>query len=314
MSCTGRRKVQDLKVKCNDINSKCKWEGTVGILEEHVATCEFALVPCPKQCSKDSDEKVYFTKDNLEQHLKNDCPYRDYECEHCGEKGTYTNITEVHDEKCEKKLVPCSNADCTDTIQRQAIKRHLKDCIHTEVSCKYQKIGCNVKMKRNAISGHENDEDKLHLHMALNAIITMKAKKMTMFKFERFYENSLYLSPNIYGLCNSDYRFRDKTNILIYANGLGEAKGTHVAMKINQCQFNNGTITCEVLNQLEDDNHYVKTIELEGHLPEYINLIAHCELDHDPVKNTQYLKDNTLFFRVTAEMADFKPWLKCTAD
>ena len=29
--------------------------GTVGTLEEHVATCGFTLVPCSKQCEDDND-------------------------------------------------------------------------------------------------------------------------------------------------------------------------------------------------------------------------------------------------------------------
>ena len=296
-------------MKCNDMNSKCEWEGIVGTLAEHVAMCEFALVPCPKQC-KDSDEKVeYFTKKNLNEHLKNDCPDRDYECEHCGEKGTYTNITDVHDKKCEKKLVPCSNADCTDTIQRQAIKRHLEDCIHTEVSCKYQKIGCDVKMKRNAMSGHEDGEDKLHLHMGLDAIVTMKAKKTTTFKFInfQFYKNQNdYKSYNIYTSPSGC-----SMKLKIYANGLGDDRGTHVAVKVSLSGIF-GTITCEMLNQLEDKNHCIKTIELNG---EHVNLIAHSELAHDPIRNTQYLdlEGNTIFFRVSVEMSNYKPWLECTS-
>ena len=317
----GRRKIQDLKVKCNNMNSECEWEGIVGTLAEHVAMCEFALVPCPKQC-KDSDEKVeYFTKINLNEHLKNDCPDRDYECEHCGEKGTYTNITDVHDKKCEKKLVPCSNADCTDTIQRQAIERHLEDCIHTEVSCKYQKIGCDVKMKRNAMSGHEDGKDKLHLHMGLDAIVTMKAKKTTTFKFSEFqswvsefqsYKNrNDYKAYNIYTSPSGC-----SMKLIIFPNGLGDDEGTHVAVKVflsGSLYESNGTITCEVLNQLEDKNHCIKTIELNGHLPEHVNLIAHSELAHDPIRNTQYLEGDTLFFRVSVEMADYKPWLQCTS-
>jgi hypothetical protein len=43
-------------------------------------------------------------------------------------------------------------------------------------------------------------------------------------------------------------------------------------------------------------------------------LIDHSELNHDPVNNTQYLMDETLFFRVTVEAADYKPWLECTGD
>jgi hypothetical protein len=33
--------------------------------------------------------------------------------------------------------------------------------------------------------------------------------------------------------------------------------------------------------------------------------IAHSKLAHDPLKNTKYLKDDTLYFRVS----DHKPWL-----
>ncbi len=37
--------------------------------------------------------------------------------------------------------------------------------------------------------------------------------------------------------------------------------------------------------------------------------IPHSALGHDPVKNTQYLKDDTIYFRVKVE--DNKPWLQC---
>ena len=39
--------------------------------------------------------------------------------------------------------------------------------------------------------------------------------------------------------------------------------------------------------------------------------IPHSALGHDPVKNTQYLKDDTLYFRVFVEVVDHKPWLQC---
>jgi hypothetical protein len=36
----------------------------------------------------------------------------------------------------------------------------------------------------------------------------------------------------------------------------------------------------------------------------------HSALAHNPVQNTQYLKDDTLYFRVSVKVADHKPWLE----
>ena len=43
---------------------------------------------------------------------------------------------------------------------------------------------------------------------------------------------------------------------------------------------------------------------------DFMHFIPHSALAHDPVKNTQYLKDDTLYFRVSVEVAEQKPWLR----
>lgn len=105
---------------------------------------------------------------DYENHVKNECPNREYVCphEHCSEKGTYTHITEVHDEKCKKKLLTCENRECTKTIQRQGLKRHHEICPYTEAPCKYRALGCEAKMKKSELTVHENEE-KPHFHMGL---------------------------------------------------------------------------------------------------------------------------------------------------
>ncbi len=81
-----------------------------------------------------------------------------------------------------------------------------------------------------------------------------------------------------------------------------------------------GTAILKLLNQLEDNKHITGTFSFTAAdnfrpkdcrgSPEFI---CNSELAHDPVKNTQYLKDDTLYFRVSVEVADHKPWLECTA-
>ena len=71
------REIKALPITCNVM---CEWEGTVGSLEKHVATCDFVLVPCPKQCVGDDNNVVDFMRKDLDEHLKNHCPNRDHEC------------------------------------------------------------------------------------------------------------------------------------------------------------------------------------------------------------------------------------------
>ena len=102
-----------------------------------MAKCKFTLLPCPKQCKDNENKIAHIMRKDLDKHLENDCPNRDHECEHCGKKGTYAHITQDHDNTCEKKIIPCPNADCTKTIQRENAKRHLEECNYSEIPCKY---------------------------------------------------------------------------------------------------------------------------------------------------------------------------------
>ena len=54
------------------------------------------------------------------------------------------------------------------------LKDIIDKCVYSEIPCKYQRLGCEVRMMRKAIPSHE-DEDKLHLHMALDKVIAMDA-------------------------------------------------------------------------------------------------------------------------------------------
>ena len=159
-------------MRCSNAERNCEWEGTVGTLEEHVAVCEFALVPCPKECKDDSSMVKHFIENHADEHLHQDCPNCDYACKHCGEKGTYAEIMQVHDAQCNLKLVPC--VMCSAIIARNHIEEHAKNkCKNTVVPCKFQNIGCKMEMEREKMETHE-DDDKFHFHMALEAVVKLQ--------------------------------------------------------------------------------------------------------------------------------------------
>ena len=307
-----------------------------------MTTCEFALLPCPKECKDDSDKVKQFMRKDLDKHLEEDCPNRDYSCEHCGEKGTYASITKVHDKVCLKKPIHCAN-DCGSTVQRQLVEEHLAtECELTVIACKYKRLGCDRELKRKNMAAHEED-DKLHLRMAMDttakltndivelqdACKVLKGNEPIKFEVTKYqkkkesYEStdspSYYISPNGYHVA-----------LRVYANGNGDGAGTHVsvfAMLLKgrknaklKSQFI-GEVTFTLLNQLEDKNHHQTTLTLTaahntrvGDNWGNVKFIPHSELDFDAVNNTQYLKDDSLYFRMSVDNLYFKTSDKSTAD
>ena len=87
---------------------------------------------------------------------------------------------QVHDVKCRKKIITCPNAGCEDTMERQQVRKHVHiECPHTVIPCKYKGIGCDTELKREDMTAHEQD-DKLHLHMALETAISLRAAVETL--------------------------------------------------------------------------------------------------------------------------------------
>ena len=60
-------------MKCDNVEKGCEWEGSVGTLEEHVDTCGFTPVPCPKECTIQGDMIRLIMKKNLNKYLKDLC-------------------------------------------------------------------------------------------------------------------------------------------------------------------------------------------------------------------------------------------------
>ena len=242
----GKRAIQALAVKCKNADKKCDWVGTVGMLEEHVAKCEFGVV----------------------------------------------------------------------------------------VHCRYKELGCDAELTLHDKTAHEED-NKFHLHMAINTITELKKEKAKIvlhegksmtFKAPNFQtmrkENSRFYSPSF-------YTSRQGYHAVVggFANGKRAAKGTHVTLGFKVLPGDNdnrlnwpfrGKVKLTLLNQLENANH--RNTSLSISLEERVNadqykavhfFISHSALGYDPDKNTQYLKDDTLYFMVSVKVADYNTWLEC---
>ena len=299
-----------------------------------MTTCEFVLIPCPKECKRKDGKGIrQLMRKDVKIHLKKDCPNRTNKCKYCGKKGTYADIKKVHDQVCKKKILLCSNLLCKKELAREDMDKHVNDhCEYTVVPCKYENIGCSERMIRKDIKEHEKDDDKAHLHMALDVLhvpvlkqgtpMTFKLTNFTSKKGERtiFYSSSFYSSPGGYLLI-----------IRVDANGDGVGEGTHVSVfcAVKKGRHDdelkwpfNGKITFTLLNQIQNDKHHAKFVTVEPPHDKYMwpggtgwglsQYILHSDLAHDPENGTQYLKDDALYFKVLVKPAEHKPWLECT--
>ncbi len=224
-------------------------------------------------------------------------------------------------------------------------EEHYDRCQYTVISCKYTSIGCDVKLIRKDIKDHEQDY-KAHLNKALDSMIKLEdtvielkdiasefEKKLTLlqnkeepmvFKVTEFQKkkgkNAIACSPYFHTSPNG-YNM----NILMFANGYEEGEGSHVSVFacIVKGQYDAelnwpfvGKVTFELLNQLEDKKHHSSALiftPVEKGTGGYSEYIHHSRLSRDTASNTQYLKDDTLYFRISVvEVSDHKPWLECT--
>ena len=117
-----------------------------------------------------------------------------------------------------------------------------------------------------------------------------------------------------------------KLQVGIYANGCEKGKGTHLSLSTEILKNDNdhklqwpfqATIKYELLNQLADDKHYQIVTKfcanddiLVGRKKIIYEFIPHSSLGRDPVNNTEYLMDDTLYLRVSVKVDNHhKPWL-----
>ena len=343
----GQRNILSLTVLCDNSSDRCEWVGKLRYLDNHLASCDYTRLPCPNECHT-GKKVVQLCRKDLEKHTKEECPRRQYECPHCQEAGEFKERTTTHLKECPMKEVPCPKRRCNTRLPRRDLPKHRLKCLFEKVPCKFSLIGCNEEVLRKDLKQHEGDS-QLHLQLAIeivnqqqitirnqdNMLTQLKAREMPIkYKFtdydhhktadDTIHSPGFYTSPGGYKMC-----------ISVDASGkYGEDKGTYVSVYVYLMKGENddhlpwpftGRVTVELLNQLEDRNHYLKTIMFIPDEPSsqrvvkkekscsgwgHRRYISHSELGFHPAKNRQYLKNDCLYFRISVDAKrSSTPWL-----
>ena len=154
------REVQGLHVYCSNKGKGYEWKGEVKDIGNHLDDCLLEDVKCPNQC------KEMIQRQFLASHLVSECLHREVECHYCHDKIKLLLADSAHLEECPKVLLPCPN-DCgmVETILREDMEAHKKECPLEMIHCEYRSVGCEVRMSRKRQREHEEENTEKHLHM-----------------------------------------------------------------------------------------------------------------------------------------------------
>ena len=271
----------------------CNKEGTyLEVITTHFTTCVDIPLPCPAGC-----DKLGLLRRDMAHHLSEDCP---------------------------DELVPCTFAiaGCEQIVKRKDLQQHLKDKdLHLDtVLSSYASLTHVVQHL--VFGGMPNIPLPLRQWLQNEPtsypcplwVIKMEGVQEKKEKNEAWFSDPVYSHFGGYKMC-----------LKVYANGNGDGKGSHVSVFAYLMQGDNddklkwpfkGTIKVSLLNQLEDGQHLTKQAwspdrvipeDTSGRVTEgeraangwgYPEFISQQDLSYQGDKNCQYLKDNTLFFRV----------------
>ena len=171
-------KILALKVHCSLKDRGCEWTGQLQHLNAHLdlttGDCVYVDVDCPSKC----DQKVQ--KCNVDTHLANHCPNRDYICPHCSFKATFHEVSE-HFEVCPYYPLVCSNR-CGASFERDVLEDHMKMCGLQKLQCEFSYAGCGAEFIRDHQKEHM--EQNTQKHLALVAAATLRISQMFEQKFQ----------------------------------------------------------------------------------------------------------------------------------
>ena len=159
------REIRNLMVKCQNSSRGCEWEGELGNVESHQnGVCGYQLLQCGNECGAEMERR------EIEKHKKDHCELRMYKCPYCPiwpkYEDSYQKVSSEHFKACAGFPLDCPHNCGKKRIRREDMSSHLALCPEEVVPCRYQSLGCKVRLPRKQMKNHLEDKDG-HLELSL---------------------------------------------------------------------------------------------------------------------------------------------------
>ena len=323
------REIKSLMTYCSSKDAGCKWKGELKYVEVHLDECLYQDIEC-ENCDKT------LLKLCLQEHMLLECPMRIHKCHLCNEEGPYQTITTTHKLTCPEVQVKCRNAGCNRRLRRSKMSSHAASCPKQAVQCPFNHMGCEFNSKREDLPIHIEGEMGSHLNLVAEQVKSQAYNRSIpiVLKFSSF-SNALKHSKAMYS--EGFYTGVGGYKLQLFVHPLSDYQDSSPHLSVFICLMSGlnddsvewplqGKFSITLLNQLQDNCHHVMSVNFNDKTPSNIacrqregvseegwgrnNFLPHSGLGLDTSSNTQYLKNDILYFRVDGKIySNTKPWL-----
>jgi len=102
---------------------------------------------------------------HMEEHLKEVCLMREVACQYCETILLMKLMKEHHDNDCTRYPILCPRKCGNAKFPRSDVEEHYKICKNTEITCKFNSIGCEEMVKRREVPRHMRDGAVIHVEL-----------------------------------------------------------------------------------------------------------------------------------------------------
>ena len=283
---------------CKHCKAKGKYKEMIG---GHFDKCPDLMVPCPNSGCEVSIKR----KDMASHHL--DCPHEAISCPYKDVGCTYTSPRHT--------MADHKSTSCGHHLDLAMVE-------HEKQDKRIQNLEMQLKKQGDKITSLE----MCCYQQKCTPYVIKMSQQFSQLKLNNnvWYSSEFYTHTCGYKMC-----------LCVYANGHGYGEGTHVSIYLCLMKGENDDAltwpikykcTVTLLNQLKDEDHHTGTVNSPEdknsvHVARVLcgekaagwgfsRFIAHTKLDLQEEKQCQYLKDDSLYFRVQVDLIPaVKPWL-----
>jgi len=137
-------------------------------VDDHQKLCPLEEVECSNHCG------VSMQRQYLQGHIKNECPRREVNCQHCQILGEQQFIEGEHEEMCPKYPLVCPNKCEAKNVLREDMQAHKKECPLEMVQCQYSTVGCNTMIVRKNLLKHNQEKMEEHLSFTMSELVSTR--------------------------------------------------------------------------------------------------------------------------------------------
>ena len=254
------------------------------VTENHYFVCELYPVTCPNKCRKDP-----FKQQDIEKHIENECPLEEINC-------------------------PLHYAGCKVRLPRKDMPEHMTDTVThlTLLATVTQSLFRENQEVRQTTEDLKKENQKLQ-----REVKELRAHKLGLPVEYRIMKSKGNVRLPSFFSHSHGY----KMSIRVYPDGNGTGAHVSIFAYLMQGEYDDhlkwpfrGRITVQIVNQAGDHSHVERTAHYHDKTPDsfagrvtdeetakgrgFHRFLALTDLEYNPAKKTQYLKDDIIVVKV----------------